>query len=90
MSLLIRLKILNMKNFDCVVIGGGMIGAASAVALANLGLKIALVELSPCQEFSAQSSFDLRVSAISVATQQLLEQLDVMAFIITKKTVSIL
>jgi len=65
-----------MKNFDCVVIGGGMIGAASAVALANLGLKIALVELSPCHEFSAQSSFDLRVSAISVATQQLLEQLD--------------
>ncbi|WP_426360049.1 FAD-dependent monooxygenase [Pseudocolwellia sp. HL-MZ19] len=66
-----------MKNFDCVVIGGGMIGAASAVALANLGLKIAIVELSPCQVFSAQSSFDLRVSAISVATQQLLEQLDV-------------
>ncbi|WP_441002201.1 FAD-dependent monooxygenase [Pseudocolwellia agarivorans] len=65
-----------MKNFDCVVIGGGMIGAASAVALANLGLKIGLVELSPCHEFSAQSSFDLRVSAISVATQQLLEQLD--------------
>ena len=65
-----------MKNFDCVVIGGGMIGAASAVALANLGLKIALVELSPCHEFSVQSSFDLRVSAISVATQQLLEQLD--------------
>lgn len=76
MSLLKILKILNMKNFDCVVIGGGMIGAASAVALANLGLKIALVELSPCHEFSAQSSFDLRVSAISVATQQLLEQLD--------------
>ncbi|WP_426369184.1 FAD-dependent monooxygenase [Pseudocolwellia sp. HL-MZ7] len=66
-----------MKNFDCVVIGGGMIGAASAVALANLGLKIAIVELSPCQVFSAQSSFDLRASAISVATQQLLEQLDV-------------
>jgi len=66
-----------MKDFDCVVIGGGMIGAASAVALANLGLKVAIVELSPCQGFSAESSFDLRVSAISVATQQLLEQLDV-------------
>lgn len=66
-----------MKKFDCVVNGGGMIGAASALTLANLGLKVAIVELSPCQPFQAQAPVDLRVSAISVATQQLLEELDV-------------
>lgn len=66
-----------MKNFDCVVVGGGMIGAASALTMANLGLKVAIVEVKPCEFFDPQSPFDLRVSAISVATQQLLEQLNV-------------
>jgi 2-octaprenyl-3-methyl-6-methoxy-1,4-benzoquinol hydroxylase len=33
-----------MKKFDCVVIGGGMVGAASALAVAQLGLTVALVE----------------------------------------------
>lgn len=64
-----------MKNFDCVIIGGGMIGAASAVSLADLGLEVAIVERSPCQAFEAELPVDLRVSAISIATQQLLEQL---------------
>jgi len=69
------LKILNMNNFDCVIVGGGMIGAASAVALADLGLEVAIVERSSCQDFDAHLPIDLRVSAISIATQQLLEQL---------------
>ena len=33
-----------MEQFDCVVVGGGMVGAASALSLAGLGLKVALVE----------------------------------------------
>ncbi len=66
-----------MKNFDCVVVGGGMVGAASALTLANLGLNVAIVEVKPCDVFQPKSPFDLRVSAISAATQQLLEQLDV-------------
>lgn len=65
-----------MKYFDCVVIGGGMIGAASALSLANLGLKVALVEIKACLPFEPQQPVDLRVSAISVATQQILEQLN--------------
>jgi 2-octaprenyl-3-methyl-6-methoxy-1,4-benzoquinol hydroxylase len=64
-----------MKDFDCVVVGGGMVGAASALALAQLGLTVALVEQHEPQSFSKEQGFDLRVSAISLASQYLLEQL---------------
>lgn len=64
-----------MKNFDCVVVGGGMVGAASALALAQLGLTVALIEQYAPQPFEQEQSLDLRVSAISLASQHLLEQL---------------
>lgn len=65
-----------MKNFDCVVVGGGMVGAASALTLAQLGLTVAVIEQKAPKEFSHEQSFDLRVSAISLASQHLLEQLE--------------
>lgn len=65
-----------MDKFDCVVIGGGMVGAASALSLAQLGLKVAVVEKVAPNSFSAEQPFDLRVSAISISSQHLLEQLD--------------
>lgn len=64
-----------MKHFDCVVIGGGMVGAASALTLAHLGLTVALVEQYQPKRFDAEQALDLRVSAISLASQYLLEQL---------------
>lgn len=65
-----------MKHFDCVVVGGGMVGAASALTLAQLGLRVALVEQSEPEPYSPEQNSDLRVSAISLASQQLLEQVD--------------
>lgn len=64
-----------MKNFDCVVVGGGMIGAASALALSQLGLTVALIEQYEPKKFAKEQEFDLRVSAISLGSQYLLEQL---------------
>ena len=64
-----------MENYDCVVIGGGMVGAATALSLAHLGLTVAVVEQSPPKTFSPEQAFDLRVSAISLSSQHLLEQL---------------
>lgn len=64
-----------MKNFDCVVIGGGMVGAASALSLSQLGLHVALVEQHMPTAFIEEQPLDLRVSAISIASQYLLEQL---------------
>jgi 2-octaprenyl-3-methyl-6-methoxy-1,4-benzoquinol hydroxylase len=64
-----------MKKFDCVIVGGGMVGAATALTLAQLGLHIALVEQFEPKTYSTSQKLDLRVSAISIASQQLLEQL---------------
>ena len=64
-----------MNQFDCVVVGGGMVGAASALSLAELGLKIAVVEKSAPKDFTPVQAFDLRVSAISLASEHLLKQL---------------
>ncbi|ARD43290.1 FAD-dependent oxidoreductase [Colwellia sp. PAMC 21821] len=65
-----------MNQFDCVVVGGGMVGSASALSLAELGLKVAIIEKSAPAIFSPEQDFDLRVSAISLASEQLLKQLD--------------
>ena len=63
-----------MKYFDCVVVGGGMVGAASALTLAQLGLRVALIEQFEPNPYSSEQNLDLRVSAISLASQYLLEQ----------------
>lgn len=65
-----------MDKFDCVVVGGGMVGAASALSLAQLGLKVAVIEKSAPKSFIQNQPFDLRVSALSLSSQFLLEQLN--------------
>jgi 2-octaprenyl-3-methyl-6-methoxy-1,4-benzoquinol hydroxylase len=71
-----------MKNFDCVVIGGGMVGATSALVLAQLGLRVALVEKIEPEAYLPNQGLDLRVSAISLASEYLLEQLGVWSQVI--------
>jgi len=65
-----------MSIFDCVVIGGGMVGAASALSLAELGLKVAIVEKNEPLSFFKEQDYDLRVSAISLSSLHLLKQLN--------------
>lgn len=61
---------------DCLIVGGGMVGAATAVALSDLGLKIAVVEAKLAKPFESDQTLDLRVSAISLASENLLKQLN--------------
>jgi len=65
-----------MESFDCVIVGGGMVGAASALSLANLGLSVAIVEQNQPSSFDNTQPFDLRVSAISLASEHLLTQVE--------------
>lgn len=60
---------------DVVIVGGGMVGAASALGLAKLGLNITIIENKPLPLFSPQQPYDLRISAISASSIQLLEEL---------------
>lgn len=60
---------------DIAVVGGGMVGAALACGLAQQGFQVTLLELrEPAAEWP-QDSFDLRVSAITRASQHIFEHL---------------
>lgn len=60
---------------DVVIIGGGMVGAAAALGLAQLGLSVAVVEHRQPQAYDPAQPIDVRVSAISVASENLLARL---------------
>jgi 2-octaprenyl-6-methoxyphenol hydroxylase len=63
-------------SFDVAIVGGGMVGASLAVALAPLELRIALIEFIP-QTSAAQPSFDERTTALSNGSRRILETLGV-------------
>lgn len=62
-----------MLNKEILVIGGGMVGALTALLLAKQGHKIHIVEKTPCKPLSENDEFDLRVSAFSAQSKRLLE-----------------
>jgi len=64
------------ERFDIAIVGGGMVGASLAVALAPLGLKIALIEAVP-HDSGASPSFDERTTALSNGSRRILETLGV-------------
>ncbi|WP_424406362.1 FAD-dependent monooxygenase [Pasteurella sp. PK-2025] len=66
---------------DIIVVGGGMVGAACALGLGQLGQKIQLIEHAPLPQFIPDSPYDLRISAISVASVNLLKKLNAWQYI---------
>ncbi|HET6725599.1 MAG TPA: 2-octaprenyl-6-methoxyphenyl hydroxylase [Gammaproteobacteria bacterium] len=66
---------MNVKpEYDVLIAGGGMVGASMALAIANLGLNIAVVEPTPVRSGS-QPSYDERVTAFSAGSRRILEQM---------------
>ncbi len=63
-------------SFDITIVGGGMVGASLAVALAPLGLKVALIEAIP-HDSDVQPSFDERTTALSNGSRRILGTLGV-------------
>lgn len=62
------------SDYDILIAGGGMVGASTALALAGLGLDIAVVEAVPIRA-AAQPSYDDRATAFSAGSRRILEQM---------------
>ncbi|MPQ65447.1 2-octaprenyl-3-methyl-6-methoxy-1,4-benzoquinol hydroxylase [Pseudomonas sp. MWU12-2323] len=64
---------------DVLIVGAGMVGSALALALKDSGLEILLLDGSPLsvKPFDPQAAFEPRVSALSAASQRILERLGV-------------
>lgn len=61
------------EQFDVIIVGGGMVGAALACGLGNSSLKVAVLEQQPPEVFSPEQAHDLRVSALSIASRNIME-----------------
>ncbi|MFY8349759.1 FAD-dependent oxidoreductase [Pseudoalteromonas sp. SSM20] len=64
-------------SLSICIIGGGMVGAAAAVALAKQGHTIKLIENNPIEAANVLSSehIDIRVSALNLFSENLLSEL---------------
>ena len=60
---------------DVVIVGGGLVGAAMALALRDAAVSVALVEARAPQAVPDDASWDNRMYAISPGSAQFLEQL---------------
>src|SRR6476469_7089804 len=65
-----------MKEWDVVIVGGGMVGASFALALLSASLRVLLIESIP-PDSVAQPSFDERTTALGNGSRQIFETLGV-------------
>ncbi len=65
-----------MSKYDIAIIGGGLVGASLACALAPLGLKIVLLE-AVAFKAASQPSYDDRTLALSASSCQILKGLGI-------------
>lgn len=62
-----------MEKFEVIVVGGGMVGATTACALARGGIRVALLDKYNPSRTWPEDSVDIRVSALTRASQNILE-----------------
>jgi 2-octaprenylphenol hydroxylase len=73
------------RDADIAIAGGGLVGAALTLALAQRGFSVAVIESREPDRDWAVDSYDLRVSAITRASQQLFDNLGVWSAILADR-----
>ena len=73
---------------DLIIVGAGMVGSALALALREQGLEILLIDGGPLSvtPFDKNAAFEPRVSALSVASQRVLERLGVWEGVVARRS----
>lgn len=80
-----------MKHYDVVVVGAGVVGASAALGFAKQGREVLLVEAAEQlpglsgYAFDASAPYDLRVFAISYASERLFRYLGVWGSVLEKR-----
>ncbi len=72
-------------DYEIIIAGGGMVGAALACLLGQAGRQVAVLEAATPQAFSVYDAFDNRVSALSRASQRLLERAGAWQAVVAKR-----
>ncbi len=67
----------SIDDFDIAIVGGGIVGLATACLLSKQYERVALIDNSPFTAWSEQDPYGLRVSAINLASSQLLSDIGV-------------
>lgn len=65
------------REQDVAIVGGGMAGSALALALVRSGLSVALIDRDAVSAPTARDKYELRVSALSHASERVLNALGV-------------
>ena len=63
------------ESYDIAIVGAGMVGSAIACGLAHTGLRIAILDKAEPPPFNPEKTPDIRVSALSYASEQILKNL---------------
>ncbi|MFW8590049.1 FAD-dependent oxidoreductase [Glaciecola sp. 2405UD65-10] len=67
---------MKIKEVDTVVVGGGMVGAAMALGLAQQGYTVALIEKQTLHKYCDEQAPDIRLSAFNLHSVRLLKTLE--------------
>ncbi len=73
------------KQYDVIVVGGGMVGAAAACCLGGSQLKVAVIEKNMPEAFKAEQPHDIRVSALSIGSKNILEMVGAWQGVISRR-----
>ena len=65
------------QKFEVIIVGGGIVGATAACTLAHANIEVALLDVFNPQRNWTDSSTDIRVSALTKASENILRALEV-------------